>query len=96
MHLPAIGQSGKRAIVPTETDPRMEHHRHQEDGLAVRETVQAHLGHALVPGHPRNSSATRGLTEVARPLAPEPPTRADEPRNRVKPARTFPAAWAPR
>src|SRR4029450_1727376 len=102
----AVCDSGKRAVLSSKTDARVQHHGHQEPSLALREAERPDGVDAVAEGRRRwpfgyrdgrlhtNSSANPGSKRLPRPVLP--PARAPMPRNRVKPARTFPAAWAPR
>ena len=93
VHLPAVGDAGERAVVPAETDAGVQHHRHQEAGLALGEAVQPR------PAPTRSSQVIRGSprrradrTARPRPLAPDrPPTRrrrsAESREARLRPCR---------
>src|SRR5438046_270789 len=95
-HLAAVRNAGEGAILPTHADAGMQHDGHQKRRLAIGEPVEPNLGDSLTPRHRKSSSAVCGSNGGLPPSALAPPTRPADPRNRVKPAATFPDACRPR
>src|SRR5438105_1421093 len=97
VHRLAAGDAPECAVLAAEADARIEHHRHEEPGLARSESVVCDSPDTLVPRHhSRNSSAISGSKGVPPPLDPPPPTWLPLPLNCEKPALAFAAACAPR
>src|SRR5690606_34279022 len=89
-----VRQPRPGAVLPSDEDTGVEHHVHQEAGLALCEPELRDLLDALVEGHRSSSSARSGSNLWPRPVRP--PTRAPLTRNIVNPALALPDTCCPR
>src|ERR1700733_3267069 len=96
LHFLTVSDSGERAVIAAEADAGMQHDGDEKARLAFGVPVLRHGAPAFFPGHRKNSSASPGSYEEPRRPLDLPPTRPPVARYRVKPARAFPAACAPR
>src|SRR5262249_6954881 len=93
-HRRSVLDSGKPAVLAAQTDARVKHDGDKKACLSLGEAEGFDRRHPAGKRHRSTSPARPGSNRVPRPVRP--PARPPLARNRVKPARTLPATWAPR